>query len=423
MDSDIDTYYSLLEVKEAASEEEIKAAYRALAREYHPDTLPPELRERRVGRDAEACFKLINEAYEVLADPDKRLLYDKRLEIFRAADKAQANNTRQQTAQPAAPPRNPAAAPHTGCYHPNPPKKPPEQRPARPTASQQKPAPSKAPAKKSRKPKAVTLLVAAGICLLVVFFSSGIKSRQPPPLSSAVKEATAPKPAEPVKTSRAAEAQPRKEKRQREKAKAPVLIPAGEFQMETYKENGEPAGNTRTMEVDAFYIYKTEVTAGEYKYFTEETARATIKQPEWSSAKHPVVNVEWDDADAYCKWAGGRLPTEEEWEKAARGGRATRYSFGDEENGLGGYAWYGDNSDSRARPAAGKKPNQYGLYDMHGNVWEWVSGGDARHYTRGGSWYSSANNLLWRYWHFPGYRNYDQGFRCAIPQETQKNRI
>lgn len=466
MDNDIDTYYSLLEVKETASEEEIKAAYRALAREYHPDTLPPELRGRRVGRDAEACFKLINEAYEVLADPDKRLLYDKRLEMLRAAEKAQADNTRQQA--PAAAPRHePREAPHTGCYHPNPPKKQGGQRPARPAASHHKPAPSKAPARKSRKPRALALLAAAGICLIVVFFTSGIKSQQlpavnaaakaalvkpaPPPsskspsvkhraaknmpvaqplakedsfkdllrrFSAAAKEATATKPAEPAKVMTAAEARASKKKRPREKAKPPILIPAGEFQMETYKDNGAPAGSPRTVELDAYNIYRTEVTAGEYRYFAEETGRASIKQPNWSTARHPVVNVEWEDADAYCKWAGGRLPTEEEWEKAARGGADTKYSFGDEASALGDYAWYDENSGGQARPAGGKRPNQYGLYDMHGNVWEWVSasGGDARHHTLGGSWYSSAPNLLWRYWHYPGYKNYDLGFRCVVPQ-------
>ena len=93
MDADTGTYYSVLEVNESASAEELKTAYHGLAREYHPDTLPPELRERRVGKDAEANFKLISEAYKVLSDPEQRALYDEQLQALRAgeAPSAEAN--------------------------------------------------------------------------------------------------------------------------------------------------------------------------------------------------------------------------------------------------------------------------------------------------------------------------------------------
>ena len=93
----------------------------------------------------------------------------------------------------------------------------------------------------------------------------------------------------------------------------------------------------------------------------------------------PVECVSWDDVQDFIRKLNERegtdkyrLPSEAEWEYVARAGTTTRYSFGDEESKLGDYAWYRDNSDYQTHPVGQKKPNPWGLYDMHGNVWEWV---------------------------------------------------
>ena len=163
-----------------------------------------------------------------------------------------------------------------------------------------------------------------------------------------------------------------------------VLIPAGEFQM------GSNSGNERpvhTVYVDAFYMDTHEVTNAEYKKFIDAN-------PQWQKGRidrrfhnggylglwngnnypagkgdHPVVNVSWYTAMAYAKWSGKRLPTEAEWEKAARGGLVgKRYSWGDTiDRTQANYRWnVGDTT-----PVGSYAPNGYGLYDMVGNVWEW----------------------------------------------------
>ncbi|OGS12148.1 MAG: hypothetical protein A2234_06080 [Elusimicrobia bacterium RIFOXYA2_FULL_58_8] len=165
-----------------------------------------------------------------------------------------------------------------------------------------------------------------------------------------------------------------------------VLIAAGSFWMGSPEGEGAQDEYPRhRVHLDAFYIDKYPVTAGKYKLFCEAAGEPMPKQPQWSTDLHPVVNLDWEGADAYCKWAGTRLPTEAEWEKAARGGADTTYSFGDHAakrkflscdswDILGEYAWCVDRSGRlEGHPVGQKKPNQYGLYDMPGAVWEWVA--------------------------------------------------
>ena len=156
-----------------------------------------------------------------------------------------------------------------------------------------------------------------------------------------------------------------------------VLIPAGEFQMGS--DNGERDEKpVHTVYLDAFYMDKHEVTVAEYKQFVETTGHRPLPESVMRTSptdQHPVVQVSWHDAMAYAKWAGKRLPTEAEWEKAARGGLiAQDYPWGDAIDANN--ANYNKNTksgahDERTTPVGAYPANGYGLHDMSGNVAEW----------------------------------------------------
>ncbi len=220
-----------------------------------------------------------------------------------------------------------------------------------------------------------------------------------------------------------------------------AVVPAGEFMMGSPR--GEPDEQpVHRVYVDTFLVDKYEVTVKQYAAFLQ--AKWIDPPEDWktmnqsSHQKRPVVNVDWADAVAYCKWVGKRLPTEAEWEKAARGTDERLYPWGDElptrvHANLRKETWsnhwvlspVGSYED-------GKSP--YGLYDMAGNVWEWVSDWyDPNYYKasptqnptgpargghkviRGGSWGSGEKNLRStdRDIHLPSFRGLGTGFRCA----------
>ena len=155
-----------------------------------------------------------------------------------------------------------------------------------------------------------------------------------------------------------------------------VLIPAGEFVMGSPDSDKDAQGwekpQHRVRITQAFYL-------GRYKVTQEQWEAVMGKNPShFKEPRNPVEQVSWNDCQKFLaklnEKVGGRkfsLPTEAQWECACRAGTKTRYYFGDDESKLGEYAWYEDNSGNRTHPVGGKKPNAWGLYDMHGSVWEW----------------------------------------------------
>jgi formylglycine-generating enzyme required for sulfatase activity len=210
-----------------------------------------------------------------------------------------------------------------------------------------------------------------------------------------------------------------------------ILVKGGTFLMGSLSfENEKPV---HEVEISDFYMDKYEVTVAQYRAFCEATGRDMPKAPSWDwQDDAPIVNVSWSDANAYAKWAGKRLPTEAEWEYAARGGKNTNgftYAGAHMPDIVG---WYSRNSVGSPQPVGLKKPNELGLYDMSGNVWEWCSDyyGDysrenqkdpqgaevgINRVTRGGSWFGNRGNLRVanRYSYPEAFGSPLIGFRCA----------
>ena len=239
-----------------------------------------------------------------------------------------------------------------------------------------------------------------------------------------------------------------------------VVIPAGSFMMgspESEEGRNDYEGPEHRVEIrEPFAVGAYEVTRDEYGTFVEETGHAggpgcyVWTGSEWKeqegvgwrnpgysqTGRNPVACVNWEDARAYVEWLSRktgeryRLLSEAEWEYAARAGTRTRYSFGDDITPND--ANYGN--IRKTQPAGSYRANGYGLYDMHGNVYEWVedcwngsyrgaptdgkaweSGDCSRRVLRGGSWYSFPRNLRSanRSWDDTGYRGSNDGFRVA----------
>ncbi len=157
-----------------------------------------------------------------------------------------------------------------------------------------------------------------------------------------------------------------------------VLVPAGSY-------GSFKCDDRAGIVTEGFYISRYEVTQGQW----EAVMGSNPSHFKNCGKNCPVENVSWNDAQEFIGEGTYRLPTEAEWEYAARAGSDTAYCFGDNEDELSQYAWYRANSGSSPYPVGQLKPNDWGLYDMHGNVWEWCQNwhevGSYR-VARGGGW-------------------------------------
>jgi len=220
------------------------------------------------------------------------------------------------------------------------------------------------------------------------------------------------------------------------------LIPGGYFLMGSNDGDNDEKPEHQVY-VDAFYMDKYEVTVADYQRFLDTVGRQNPDN--WAEQlrhlNHPVVNVSWEDANAYARWVKKRLPTEAEWEYAARGGNTGmggkpkyEYPWGDQEShdqanysGTVGKDQWGGTS-----PVGSFPPNRYELYDVAGNVWEWCSSlykdypykpddgrenltASGQRVLRGGSWNYNPDDLrcAGRLRNNPTYRSNYVGFRCA----------
>jgi formylglycine-generating enzyme required for sulfatase activity len=257
-----------------------------------------------------------------------------------------------------------------------------------------------------------------------------------------------------------------------------VFVQGGNFYMGS-KKDAPDAGYyekpRHEVQVSSFYMSKYEVTYGEFKTFVNETGYQTdadkdggsyiwnVTTKEWETKagvnwkydaqgqprdidekRHPVIHVSWNDAQAYMNWLNSktgksyRLPTEAEWEFAARGGTKSQGYLYSGSNSINLVAWYNENSGNGTHPVGEKQANELGIFDMTGNVWEWCQDWyDASYYAgrpdldvnppggspaqfrvnRGGGWYFTPDycRVAYRSNHSPDGRSGNLGFRLVLP--------
>jgi formylglycine-generating enzyme required for sulfatase activity len=241
-----------------------------------------------------------------------------------------------------------------------------------------------------------------------------------------------------------------------------VTVPGGEFDMGADDANAaEDEKPKHKVTLDTFLIGKHEVTNAQYQMFVKATGHRSPEnccdpkyniwkgnEPLGGTDELPVINVSWDDAVAFCKWTGSRLPTEAEWEKAARGTDGRTYPWGNEPPSGNRANYSFDPVSMWDGPASLAKKDQYeygrspfGAFEMAGNVWEWVQDwydenyykgspaknpkgpdkGEAR-VIRGASWRNTADMLRAanRNKHAPTERRVYIGFRCALDAKETK---
>ncbi|MGV8136004.1 MAG: formylglycine-generating enzyme family protein [Mangrovibacterium sp.] len=219
-----------------------------------------------------------------------------------------------------------------------------------------------------------------------------------------------------------------------------VAVQGGTFSMGS-NEGGDDEKPAHRVTVSDFYMGKYGVTFVQYDAYCEAAGKSKPDDEGFGRGNRPVINVSWNDAVAYCRWLSQktgktyRLPTEAEWEYAARGGNKSRGYKYPGSNTIDNVGWYRENSGHETHPVGQKQPNELGIYDMGGNVWEWCSdwhdesyyGGSPQNnptgplsgsdrVLRGGSWYVNATfcRVSFRYYYDPGDGSYDYGFRLVL---------
>ena len=213
-----------------------------------------------------------------------------------------------------------------------------------------------------------------------------------------------------------------------------VLIPPGEFMM------GSPASEAGRWDNEAQHTVTLSkaFSIGVYEVTQSQSEQVMGSNPShFKGANNPVEMVSWHDAVAFCgklsalpaEVAAGRvyrLPTEVEWEYACRAGTTTAYSFGDSASELVKYGWFDDNSGYETHAVGERQSNALGLYDIHGNVWEWCSDEaeeDSNNVLRGGGWFDAATfcRSASRGADIPSLRTYVSGFRLALSSPSVKS--
>ncbi len=244
-----------------------------------------------------------------------------------------------------------------------------------------------------------------------------------------------------------------------------VFVEGGSFVLKDFTDESEKYWTENEVKVESFYISKFEVTHKQYIEFLNSIGcdnTGVFLDPEFGevdyiliqdhdcpvaykngkfvfeanefipSANCPVVMVTWFGANAYCNWAGVRLPSEKEWEFAARGGVRTKGYLYSGSDSIDEVAWYVDNAEEKVHAVGLKKPNELGIYDMSGNVWEWCSDwyfenkhidkadrpknfSDTDNVLRGGSWFVHKHFCTndFRLSYSPKYASLNYGFRVA----------
>lgn len=396
-------YYQILEISQTATNEEIKKQYRFLSQAWHPDKFPNAEQKAK----AEEKIKAINEAYNVLGNPSKRKEYDESMGF-------QQEKKSENSSQP---------------------------KPNDTNARNDKKDTKENPSSKSHLPWAF-IISAASLFIVCVGVYSFLSSEAPQNVyltpTHAIFPTNTSMPLQ-VATGENANIAPVEADTLSDSEKM-MLVPAGEFKIGINDETQNTTSqiiNLPNYYIDVFEVtnsgYEKCVTAGQCAPPTKIDSPSSpfyFGNPEFSS--YPVIYVTWDMADIFCQWRDARLPTEAEWEKAARGADGRIYPWGSEfMAGMSNFCdincpreWknvnyndgYVDTSPVEAFPN-GKSP--YGIFDMSGNVYEWVADSFYSNPTqnkviRGGAWSDIDGVNSTSRATFPSSSSYEFiGFRCA----------